>query len=146
MNYENVTLNEKKDRKMNKDLLVKLIEILVSNDVDTNTKESHIEQSLKGKPVIVRCGGAGVHFGYYVSHSGREVVLSKSRRMHRWWAKKQMTLSAVSEFGLNLDKKDRLRIQCEMSSNVHLLDACEILPCTKECVESFAKVEPYDEQ
>ena len=98
---------------------------------------------LAGKPVIVRCRDAGVHFGYYVSHSGREVVLERSRRMWRWWARKQMTLSAVAEFGLNLEKD--LKIQNELKG-IRVLDGCEIILCSDECVKSFEKVEPYDEQ
>jgi len=130
---------------MNKEgLILKLIDMLLSADSD-NGKSGNVTSDLLGKPVIVRANDAGVHFGYYVSHTGRDVVLRKSRRMWRWWAKKQMTLSAVAEFGLNENKRE-LRIQCEMSNDVHVLDACEILPCTQACVDSFNMVEPYDEQ
>jgi hypothetical protein len=100
---------------------------------------------LVDKYVIVRCHDAGVHFGRYVSHKGRQVTLADSRRMWRWWAKTQMTLSAVAEFGLNEERKE-LRIQCTMSDNITLLEACEILTCTQACVESFARVKPYNEQ
>jgi hypothetical protein len=100
---------------------------------------------LVGKYVIVRCHDAGVHFGRYVSHKGRQVILADSRRMWRWWAKIQMTLSAVAEFGLN-EEREELRIQCTISDNITLLEACEILPCTQACVESFARVEPHNEQ
>lgn len=130
---------------MNKEsLIIKLLEMLLNNESVPEKERKDAVSDLVGKPVIIRCRDAGVHFGYYVSHSGREVVISRSRRMWRWWAKKQMTLSAVAEFGLN-EGKD-LRIQCEMSGDVHLLEACEILPCTQACVESFERVEPYDEQ
>ena len=129
---------------MKNELLLKLIEMLVSKDCEESNSKND-EHFLLGKPVIVRCREAGVHFGYYVSHSGREVVISKSRRMWRWWAKKQMTLSAVAEFGLN-ETKPELRIQCEMSNDIILTEACEIIMCTQECVESFGRVEAYDEQ
>ena len=130
---------------MNKEsLIIKLLEMLLNNESAPEKERKDAVNDLVGKPVIIRCRDAGVHFGYYVSHSGREVVISRSRRMWLWWAKKQMTLSAVAEFGLN-EGKD-LRIQCEMSGDVHLLEACEILPCTQECVESFGRVVPYDEQ
>jgi len=101
------------------------------------------DHQLKGKPVIVRAKDAGVHFGYLEHFEGRVVTLSRSRRMWRWWAAKQMTLSAVAEFGLNL-KKD-LRIQNELPLII-IQDACEIIPVTQVCVDSFAKVEPYNEQ
>ena len=55
-----------------------------------------------------------------------------------------MTLSAVAEFGLDVNKD--IKIQCELSDDTLLLDACEIIPCTQECVDSLDGVEPYDEQ
>lgn len=129
--------------------LISTIEDLVATVKDLKT-EVHKNSDdtipdLVGKYVIVRCHDAGVHFGRYVSHKGRQVILADSRRMWRWWAKTQMTLSAVAEFGLNEDREE-LRIQCIMSGNIALLEACEILPCTQDCVESFARVEPYNEQ
>jgi hypothetical protein len=127
---------------MNKEnLILKLIDILVGGDFKPESSGSCVE--LVGKPVIVRCRDAGVHFGYYKCHSGREVQLTKSRRMWRWWAAKQMTLSAVAEFGLNKEKP--IRIQNELDFII-LGDACEIIPCTQACVDSFTGVEPYDEQ
>lgn len=125
---------------MNKDILTQLlIELLTDNNKKENT-DSFIEI---GTPVIVRARDAGVHFGYYQGHEGRDVKLTKSRRMCRWWAKTQMSLSAVAEFGLNLDRE--LRIQNELPK-IEIMDGCEIIPCTKECVESIGKVEPYNEQ
>lgn len=127
---------------MDKELLLKLIEMLVYDKKEPSKKDETISE-LVGKPVIVRCKDAGVHFGYYKRHNGRSVELTKSRRMWRWWAKKQMTLSAVAEFGLN-ENKD-LRIQNELDF-ILLLDACEIIPCSENCVKSFNEVNPYDEQ
>lgn len=126
---------------MNKeDILLKLAEKLLDCDTSVSATPGC---TLTGKPVIVRCRDAGVHFGYLRCYEGRKVELTKTRRMWRWWASKQMTLSAVAEFGLN-ENKD-LRIQNELSEII-LLEACEIIPCSQECVASFARVEPYNEQ
>jgi hypothetical protein len=136
---------------------MKLIEILVSLLSEDNSNDEaggvhhpkggsesgSLCNELIGKPVIVRCRDAGVHFGYLASQKDRNVTLRSSRRMWRWWAATQMSLSAVAEFGLNLEKD--LRINNELGF-IALLDACEVIPCSQECVDSFAKVEPYNEQ
>lgn len=126
----------------NKELIMELIKML-AHEKEEVSKDNGFNHPLKGKPVIVRARDAGVHFGYLELFDGRTVEISRSRRMWRWWAAKQMTLSAVAEFGLNTDKE--LRVQNEIPLHV-ILDACEIIPCTQACVDSFAKVEPYDEQ
>lgn len=125
---------------MKEEILLKLIEKLL----DSDSKKSEIKKTgLEGRFVIVRCRDAGVHYGKLVSVEGRTVKLARSRRMWRWWAKKQMTLSAVAEFGLNEERE--LRIQNELETIV-LLDACEVIPCSAECITSFNSVEPYNEQ
>ena len=106
-----------------------------------STQEKH---SQIGNMVIIRSRDSGVHFGELVSVNARHVVLNKSRRMHRWWSAKESTLTAVAKYGLNLSK-DSLNIQSEIEGQ-EILDACEILPCSQECIESFSKVEPYNEQ
>lgn len=126
---------------MEKDLILNLLKMLISDDKNEITNK----HALEGKPVIVRATGAGVHFGYLVSQEGQKVCLKNSRRMWRWWAAKGMTLSGVAEFGLNLDKKKELRIQNELPY-IEILDACEVISVSNECVLSFDRVEPYNEQ
>jgi hypothetical protein len=132
---------------MKQDLLLKLISILVDSDESKPTKgpvkKDKWSHPLKGEAVIVRAKDAGCHFGYLEHFEGRVVTLSKSRRMYRWWSKTQMTLSAVAEFGLNEDKP--LKIQNELPLII-IQDSCEIIPCTQGCVDSFGRVEPYNEQ
>lgn len=125
-------------------LIEKLLEMALLESepkVESNTESG--ENPFIGKHVIVRCRDAGVHYGVLKSVNGRSVELIDSRRMWRWWAAKQMTLSAVAEFGLNHEKD--LRIQNELDY-ILLLDACEVIPCYQACIESFAKVKPYDDQ
>lgn len=130
---------------MKDDLIVKLINLLINenaviNNGDNNSSDINYPY---GEYVIVRCRDAGVHYGILESVNGRTVKLTKTRRMWRWWAKTQMSLSAVAEFGLN-EEKD-LRIQNELEQII-LLEACEIIKCSKDCIESFKRVAPYNEQ
>lgn len=53
----------------------------------------------KPKPVLVRTYSAGVHFGYLKSRSGKEVVLTKSRRIWRWFG--AWTLNEIATAGLD---------------------------------------------
>ena len=131
---------------MKEEILLKLIEKLLESEKEPTLKSDGNPQNdheLKGKMVIVRARDAGVHFGELVSVSGRTVVLNKARRMYRWWSAKEMTLSAVAEHGLNLEKD--LKICCEID-NHNILDACEVMPCSSACIDSFSKVDNYNEQ
>ncbi len=141
---------------MKKDLVYKLLEMMLLEE-NTVSRETIEDPSvsretlsnkpsvdpLVGKPVIVRSRDSGVHFGYLEYNEGRTVQLKNSRRMWRWWAAKQMTLSAVAEFGLNHNKD--LRIQ-NVLDTIRILDACEIIPCSFVAVQSIESVETYDEQ
>lgn len=133
------------------ELLLKLAEMIIDSGEQCNPKkglesnQGTKEHRLTGKMVIIRSRDSGVHFGELVSVSGRHVVLNKSRRMYRWWAAKESTLTAVAKFGLNLNKMDSLNIQSEIDGQ-EILDACEILPCHQDCIDSFKKVEAHNEQ
>jgi len=131
------------------ELLIKLVEMIIATENNAATAKDTTtapvgHHVLTGEMVIIRARDAGVHFGELVSVNGRHVVLNKSRRMYKWWAAKESTLTAVAKYGLNL-KKDSLNIQSEINGQ-EILDACEILPCSAECVDSFSKVESYNEQ
>lgn len=137
---------------MNKqEILLKLVEMIIESeqavltkDVSTSNQENK-KHRLTGEMVIIRSRDSGVHFGELVSVSGRHVVLNKSRRMYRWWAAKESTLTAVAKYGLNLNKLDLLNIQSEIDGQ-EILDACEILPCHQDCIDSFKNVGAYNEQ
>ena len=119
-------------------------ETIGNEDVSRETMGNiPLDDPLVGKPVIVRSRDSGVHFGYLEYNEGRTVQLKNSRRMWRWWAAKQMTLSAVAEFGLNHDKDLRLQ---NVLDRIRILDACEIIPCSFVAVQSIESVETYDEQ
>ena len=105
---------------MKEELLLKLVEMLLEAEAGTTTEKC----SLKGKAVIVRCRDAGVHFGYLVGYEGRVVELRNSRRMWKWWAASEHSLSGVARCGINQSKS---KIAGELESII-LQDACEIIP------------------
>ena len=59
-----------------------------------------------GKPVIVRASGAGVHFGYVTHVDGHVVTLERSRRLWRWLAAKNGSLSAVAVHGIDTERSN----------------------------------------
>lgn len=92
----------------------------------------------KGTYVIVRARDAGVHAGEYVSHDGREVVIKNSRRLWRWWS--SFTLSALATKGVLKSKIGECRFSTVVKPAVHILDACEIIPCTAAARKSIEGV------
>ena len=85
-----------------------------------------------GDKVIIRTYSAGVWFGTLKEKSGNEVILKNARRMWRWWAKESISLSGVANHGI---KQDKSKIAPAVESI--WLEAVEIIPCTKESIESI---------
>ena len=109
-----------REKTMNKALIEKLLMALLSDD-----SEQPSSQELIGEYVIVRCRDAGVHAGTLQSYSGREVVLTNSRRLWYWKAKSGHTLSAVAEYGITDESKISPAV-----SKIVLTEACEIIETT----------------
>ena len=86
--------------------------------------------SMIGKKVIIRTYSAGVWFGTLSEKSGKEVIITKARRMWRWWAKESISLSAVAIHGINQEKS-----KIAQAVDSVWLDAIEIIPCTSESIE-----------
>jgi hypothetical protein len=131
---------------MKTELIEKLIEMLVKDEKSEKSDQvesDNLADDLIGKRVIIRSHDSGCHFGVLKGVSGRHVSLADSRRMWSWWSAKEMTLSAVAKFGLNESKS--LKIQSEVE-RIEILDACEIILCSQDCIDSFDRVEPYNEQ
>ena len=82
------------------------------------------------KPVIVRTYSAGVHFGYLARREGKEVDLTKSRRIHYWNGAN--SCSGLATKGLNTQ---RSRVADPVS--ITLTEAIEIIDCTPEAVASI---------
>lgn len=102
-----------------------------------DTPDAPFKERMKGKPVIARCRDAGVHFGYYVSHEGREVELVSSRRLWYWECLKGHTLSGVALHGIKKDSKVAGTVE-----SILLPEFCELIPCTPTAA---AAIEEQDE-
>lgn len=88
---------------------------------------------LIGEYVIVRCRDAGVHSGYLESRTGRECVLSNSRRLWYWKpADNQKYLSGLATAGA--DEKSKISAPVE---RLLLTENCEIIICTEKARESI---------
>ena len=98
----------------------------------TVTEAKGINDFAIGKEVIIRTYSAGVWFGVLKQKAGNEVILTKARRMYKWWAKESISLSGVARHGI---KQDDSKICGELYSV--WLEAIEIIPVTGNAAESI---------
>lgn len=98
----------------------------------TVTEAKGINDFAIGKEVIIRTYSAGVWFGVLKQKAGNEVILTKARRMYKWWAKESISLSGVARHGI---KQDDSKICGELDSV--WLEAIEIIPVTGNAAESI---------
>jgi hypothetical protein len=88
---------------------------------------------LIGKYVIVRCRDAGVHSGFLESRTGRECVLTESRRLWYWKpADGQKYLSGIATHGVD----DASKLAAPLPK-ILLTENCEIILCTDKAMESI---------
>ena len=97
----------------------------------TVTEAKGINDYAIGKEVIIRTYSAGVWFGVLKQKAGNEVILTKARRMYKWWAKESFSLSGVARYGI---KQDDSKICGELDSV--WLEGIEIIPVTVNAAES----------
>ena len=96
-------------------------------------RPQQIENGLIGKYVIVRCRDAGVHAGVLESHSGREAVLTDSRRLWKWVCANGAFLSGLSQHGLDsANSTVGTRVP-----RIHLTETCEIIGCSDSAETSI---------
>lgn len=88
--------------------------------------------SMIGKKVIIRTYSAGVHYGTLSQKDGKEVILTNSRRMYRFWCEKSISLTGVAIHGI---KHDKSRV-CGAVDEIWL-EAIEILPCLDIAINSI---------
>ena len=98
----------------------------------TVTEAKGINDYAIGKEVIIRTYSAGVWFGVLKQKAGNEVILTKARRMYKWWAKESISLSGVARYGI---KQEESKICGELDSV--WLEAIEIIPVTGNAAESI---------
>lgn len=88
-----------------------------------------------GKKVLVRGTNSGVEFGELVAQNGQEVTLRNARRI--WYWDGAASLSQLAKDGTA--KPDNCKFTVYVDS-ITVLDAIEIIPCTKEAVKSIEGV------
>jgi hypothetical protein len=99
--------------------------------IETQTQTAH---PAVGKYVVIRTYSAGVHVGYLVSASGKEVALRDARRIWLWEG--AFTLSELSAHGISGGKMS------EQIPVIYLTEAIEIIPCSEEAEECLSRF-PY---
>ena len=90
--------------------------------------------------VIVRTYSAGVFAGTLVAQEAREVKLSNARRL--WYWKGAASLSQLAMEGVS--KPNDCKFPCEVTE-ITLLDALEIIPCTEKAINSIKSVKVWSE-
>jgi hypothetical protein len=85
--------------------------------------------------VIVRTYSAGVFAGTLESREGKEVVMTKARRL--WYWDGAASLSQLAMEGVK--RPENCKFPCEVD-RVELTEAIEILDCTDAARESIAGV------
>ena len=99
-----------------------------------------IDNKMVGRYVIVRCRDAGVHAGVLESYSGREAVLTESRRLWFWVPSNNSAfLSGIAAFGLD-HKESKVGTTLE---RIHLTEDCEIILCSDVAEESIRTIQDY---
>lgn len=84
---------------------------------------------------IVRCDRAGVFAGQIKYRCGREVIMAKARRLWRWDG--AASLSQLAMEGVKRPDNCKFTVRVD---EIWLLEAIEIIPCTKQAVESIEGV------
>ena len=90
------------------------------------------------KKVIVRGDRSGVFFGTLVEKNGREVVLENCRRIWYWEG-----AASISQLAAEGTKKPN---ECKFTvsvSSIVILDAIEIIPCSKAAICSIEGVKEW---
>lgn len=98
-------------------------------------------ENFKGmKYAIVRTHSAGVFAGYIESHKGQEVVMRKVRKLWYWDGAASLAELAVK----GVSKPQNCKFPCEVD-RIELLQAIEILDCTRDAQENITNVPIWSE-
>lgn len=117
---------------MSKSIIIDGVEYVPKSEI----KESVTASKLNGmKYVIVRTYSAGVFAGYLESRKGKEVVVRNARKL--WYWDGAATLAELARCGVS--KPENCKFPCEVD-RIELLEAIEILNCTKVAQDSIKSV------
>src|SRR5579871_5752102 len=114
--------------------LIELVSVLKKDTKESNFKKEDMRY------VIIRTYSAGVFAGNIESRNGREVVLRNARRLWKWSGAK--CLSDLSVYGVK--NPEDCRFPCEVD-RIELLEAIEVIDCTKEAEKSIKEVFEWKE-
>ena len=95
-------------------------------------------ENMINKKVIVRGDRSGVFFGTLVERNSREVMLENCRRLWYWDG-----AASISQLAVDGTKKPK---DCKFTvsvSNIMILDAIEIIPCTESAICSIEGVKEW---
>lgn len=88
-----------------------------------------------GKKVIVRGDRSGVFFGTLVERKGQEVKLANCRRL--WYWDGAASISQLAVDGTSCADNCKFTV---VVSEIEILDAIEIIPCTEKAIKSIESV------
>ena len=103
---------------------------------DSITSQAPMKDGMKY--IICRTYSAGVFAGYLESRNGQEVVLRNARRLWYWEGAASLSQAAMDGFS----KPATCKFPCEVD-RVELLNAIELLDCTKKAQDSIASVKVW---
>lgn len=89
----------------------------------------------KGIKVIVRGDRSGVFFGPLEERNGQEVTLSNCRRI--WYWDGAASISQLAVDGTSKPEECKFTV---VVSEILILDAVEIIPCTDRAIKSIESV------
>ena len=91
---------------------------------------------MKTKPlVIIRTQSAGVFAGYITSRNGKEVTMSKARRL--WYWEGAASLSQLAMQGVTAPARCKFPQEVD---EIILTEAIEIISCTEAARKNIAEV------
>ena len=90
---------------------------------------------MENKYVIVRCDRAGVFAGVLKERNGREVTLTKCRRL--WFWDGAASISQLAVDGTSKPSGCKFTVVVD---EILLLEAIEIIPCTEKAQKSIEGV------
>ena len=103
--------------------LAKLAKMFSSDSEEPVAKEAGRTHPYINLWVIVRHATSGVHFGMLEFYDNGDVILTQSRRLWEWKAKKGFTLSAVANYGIAPEDS---KLSCP--AEIFLHNVAEIIP------------------
>lgn len=93
-------------------------------------------KNIIGKKAIVRCYGAGVHYGIVEQVDEKSVILNNSRRI--WYWSGAASLTQLAKEGVK--NPDNCKFSVTLPTPLLLSDMLEILICTDQAIKIIEEV------